>query len=784
MSARQAYLRRLVRILLLINLFVIALAALSVWNGHRQYQERAEVTTRNLAQVLETTLINAIQRVDVSLLALLDIHAIHHAEHQKNFQLMNRHIASIRARLPEVDAIRLTDRNGLLISGSDFDAAARVSLADRPHFTRLRDDPTSGLLISQPQISRINNKTVIVLARRAHHPDGSFDGMLFAAVSIESLTKQFASLDLGAHGAVTLRDAELRLIARHPHLESVGLSIGDRYASPELQALYDAGTTDGTFYTRTGLDQKPRTVTLRKLGDVPLYITVVLAAEDYLADWRTDTHNLIFIVTLFLFASLYAGRAQYRSWLREQASNEQIIRQEALYHELVEDTPMLVVRYLPDTTITFANAAYATFFDSTPEALLGKQWLDFIAEDTDRSILLAQIASMTPEHPSTASTQHRVLGKDHQTHWMQWTDRAFFDANGVLTHLQSVGEDITERKRVRDVQAARLRLMEFTAEHSMHELLVATLDEAGTLTESPIGFYHFLDADQKTLALQAWSTLTSRHYCKAEGEGRHYNIDEAGVWVEAIRERRAIIHNDYAALTNKRGLPPGHAALIREMVVPVFRKGLIVAILGVGNKATPYTDDDLQAISLLADLAWDFAESKHLEAELVAMATTDFLTGLYNRRNFMSRMEEELARLKRFDIERATVLMFDLDHFKRVNDNHGHAAGDAVLTHFSNLMRDELRKVDTGGRIGGEEFAILLLGSDIAAAELFAERLRQKVASTPLTLNGITISITVSIGITRLDADDMDADAALMRADAALYDAKHGGRNRVCVHTT
>ncbi len=176
--------------------------------------------------------------------------------------------------------------------------------------------------------------------------------------------------------------------------------------------------------------------------------------------------------------------------------------------------------------------------------------------------------------------------------------------------------DITERKRIADVQAARLRLMEYAGSHSLKELLVATLDEAGTLTESPIGFYHFLDKDQKTLSLQAWSTLTTQHYCKAAGEGSHYNIDQAGVWVECIRARRAIIHNDYASLPNKRGLPPGHAAVIREMVVPVFRNGLIVAILGVGNKATLYCDRDLETITLLADLAWDFAESKRANEEL------------------------------------------------------------------------------------------------------------------------------------------------------------------------
>jgi diguanylate cyclase (GGDEF)-like protein/PAS domain S-box-containing protein len=175
----------------------------------------------------------------------------------------------------------------------------------------------------------------------------------------------------------------------------------------------------------------------------------------------------------------------------------------------------------------------------------------------------------------------------------------------------------------------------------------------------------------------------------------------------------------------------------------------------------------------------DITERKRLEAELRELATTDTLTGLSNRRHFLARLDDELARVKRLDILNTAVLMLDLDFFKRVNDEYGHLTGDAVLVHFATLMREALRKIDTGGRVGGEEFAIILAGADLAAAQIFAERLRQKIASTPLQQNAIEIRVTVSIGIAVLDAADASADAVLMRADAALYHAKRSGRNRV-----
>ena len=162
----------------------------------------------------------------------------------------------------------------------------------------------------------------------------------------------------------------------------------------------------------------------------------------------------------------------------------------------------------------------------------------------------------------------------------------------------------------------RLRLFEFAASHSLEELLQKTLDEIGALTNSPIGFFHFVENDQKTLSLQAWSTQTAKEYCKAEGKGMHYSIDKAGVWVDCARLRRPVIHNDYVSLPNRKGLPPGHAAVIRELVVPVIRDDRVVAILGIGNKPSDYTEKDVEIVSSLADVAWLIIEKKRIENAL------------------------------------------------------------------------------------------------------------------------------------------------------------------------
>lgn len=177
----------------------------------------------------------------------------------------------------------------------------------------------------------------------------------------------------------------------------------------------------------------------------------------------------------------------------------------------------------------------------------------------------------------------------------------------------------------------------------------------------------------------------------------------------------------------------------------------------------------------------DVTEYKLMESELRRLAITDALTELPNRRYFLARMEDAFSRLQRDVDHEVAVLMLDLDHFKVINDKFGHAAGDIVLRHFSSVLRDELRKVDVVGRVGGEEFAVLLPEEDIDAAQIFAERLRQKIANTVVMLGNQPISITVSIGISAMRADDNSSDRALLLADHALYQAKAQGRNCIAL---
>ncbi|MBI5695619.1 MAG: GAF domain-containing protein [Nitrospirae bacterium] len=141
-------------------------------------------------------------------------------------------------------------------------------------------------------------------------------------------------------------------------------------------------------------------------------------------------------------------------------------------------------------------------------------------------------------------------------------------------------------------------------------------DEAEKLTASRIGFFHFVEADQVTLRLQTWSTNTLSSMCTATGKGAHYPVDKAGVWVDAIMQKCPVVHNDYEALPHRKGLPPGHAPVVRELVAPILRGGQVVGVIGVGNKDEVYDEGDVEAVSQLADRAWDVILAKQAELEL------------------------------------------------------------------------------------------------------------------------------------------------------------------------
>jgi PAS domain S-box-containing protein len=277
-------------------------------------------------------------------------------------------------------------------------------------------------------------------------------------------------------------------------------------------------------------------------------------------------------------------------------------------------------------------------------------WLNMVLSD-DRALVLDQTTKILTG-TEVPAVEHRIIRKDGTERWVKSTCVPKYDDKGRIQSYDGLVQDITaqkreeanllldrdylgkmvaertaelereiaERKRNQEIIAVRMRLLEFAPGHTLEELLRNTLDEIGRLVDSPIGFYHFVASDQKTIMLQTWSTLTLEEFCRTEGKGLHYNLEEAGVWADCIRQRRVVIHNDYVSLGNRKGLPEGHAHLTRELVVPVFRDDRIVAVIGVGNKPHDYTEQDVGIVKYISDIAWEITENKRVQDNIVKLS--------------------------------------------------------------------------------------------------------------------------------------------------------------------
>jgi diguanylate cyclase (GGDEF)-like protein/PAS domain S-box-containing protein len=188
--------------------------------------------------------------------------------------------------------------------------------------------------------------------------------------------------------------------------------------------------------------------------------------------------------------------------------------------------------------------------------------------------------------------------------------------------------------------------------------------------------------------------------------------------------------------------------------------------------------DQRGAVEHYVSVFHDISEQKRLEDEMAWLAATDPLTGLANRRRFLKAAREEVAGAPSHG-KGLSLIMVDVDHFKAINDSHGHDSGDLALTALAEILTRNLREEELVGRIGGEEFAVLLPGTDPRRAAAVAERLRSRVAETGIHGTDTPFQITISLGIAAWRGPHETVDRLLARADEELYAAKQAGRNRV-----
>ncbi len=307
---------------LILNLFVILMAVISLRQSLRNHQDRAIASAQNLVQVLDHYVADTFSKADLAVWAVKDEVERAGAGPKGSPRDLDAFIRRQRERVSGLLALRTTDAQGVIDHGSGTEIGTGVSVADREHFIRIRDIPDAGAVISKPVVGRITGIWVIILARRLERPDHTFSGMAYAVIALDQFGRAFSALDVGEHGSVALRDLNLGLVARHPEPNSAGTGIGQQVVSREFQAFAQSGRSVGIYQALTPFDQVPRTFAIRRVSGQPFYLLVGLAEQDYLKGWWREVFQELLEAVLFIGLTLVAFGLIRRTWLRQQAAHE------------------------------------------------------------------------------------------------------------------------------------------------------------------------------------------------------------------------------------------------------------------------------------------------------------------------------------------------------------------------------------------------------------------------------------------------------------------------------
>jgi two-component system, cell cycle sensor histidine kinase and response regulator CckA len=332
--AARAFTIWLVAGVVLINLFVIGVAGVCLHQSRRLYESRVATQTQNLSRSLSLTIGAIIDKTNIALFS-----AGRNVERQigkgpVDKKFLNHYLIELQENIPELEGIRVANAQGEIVYGDGAESGPRVNIADRDFFFRARQNPKSNLIISRPMRGRISGLWVFYIVRRVNNPDGSFAGVVAAAVSLDYLSKVFSSFDLGADGVVTLRDGKLDVVVRFPEPAGQWRTIGSKKVSAELTALVQRGNSSGTYTTKGNIDFTTRTFSYNKIAHYPLYVNAGLSSRDYLAPWYKEVKQLLSLLTLFTLGTLVSAWLIYRNRKRKEALDAELQQ----YRELLEET--------------------------------------------------------------------------------------------------------------------------------------------------------------------------------------------------------------------------------------------------------------------------------------------------------------------------------------------------------------------------------------------------------------------------------------------------------------
>jgi diguanylate cyclase (GGDEF)-like protein/PAS domain S-box-containing protein len=442
------FVARLWLAVLVLNLLLTGFAAWALLQSRQQYEAAASATVGNLARLLEHDILASIRLVDLALQTVASAAAQPLGD--MDVRRLNQLIEQQRARVPELDGLRLANAEGLMTHGTGVGAATRISIADRGYFQQLRSQPQAGLVIGRPVQGRVSGKWGISLARPVRLADGRFAGVVVGTVPLTYFVAQFLPLQMGAQASFTLFDADFHLVVRHPEPAGTAAAVGMPFGSDELRQRILGGQISGIYKATSIVDRVERVSSFRQIPGTRLYLVLGMGADDYLAGWYQEAAKAIAIVLLFVFLSLGVAWLVQRAWRRQAAAlqaleqaNRTLEDEKQLNQTIVRSSPFAIYTRDRYGSVTAWNPAAEKLFGWRAEQIVGKPLLT-VPAGRERETKALRDRVLAGESIIDVEVQRQR--KDGTLFDLSTTLAPLRDASGAVTGYLAIASDISERK--------------------------------------------------------------------------------------------------------------------------------------------------------------------------------------------------------------------------------------------------------------------------------------------------------------------------------------------------
>ncbi|MBL8434456.1 MAG: PAS domain-containing protein [Zoogloea sp.] len=451
--------RRYFIVTLLISLLALGLTGLVVWTERQHEDARAEADLYNLALLLVDDVSSLFARTESLIHSADDYYTDAVAHGGIDAARFNTFLDRQLQQIPAAMGVMVLGPDGVARFGSRSTRFG-VNLADRAYFIEAREGRGRGLIFDGPLQARGSDVWVLVIARRLDNPDGSFGGVVAVTLKTEALSQLLAKLRLGPSGIAVLRGFDMTQIARHPHLEGVGMGAGNKTVSQALQERIRERPAGGTYFGTSLLDGVRRILAYRQVENYPFFVNVGRAEDDYLSSWWRRSALLLGLCAAVILITALAARRIYHSSLSS--------REAALRMQLAIDGANLGIWCLDlaDQRVTASERCLALFGlpPGAPPPL--DHFLDRLPDDDRQRVELAIAEAL--RSGGDYRQEYRVILPDGTTTWACAHGRAVRAADGRVVQLHGVVQDITQRKASEQALDASRRQLEALAESLRH----------------------------------------------------------------------------------------------------------------------------------------------------------------------------------------------------------------------------------------------------------------------------------------------------------------------------